>query len=261
MTPPATTQSDSKTKRSRPQQVADAIKADIVAEHLGPGDRLPSEPELIERHGMAKGTIREAVRLLEAQGLVKTRTGPGGGAFVNAPSDGRTQALLSNYFYFKNLSVSDIYTLRRQLEPELAASLAGTLSDQQLSALEAHLDATAHPSMDAQSERQQHVASLAFHRTLAGFSDNALLGFVVGFLANVLTELTVNKQLYEPRNDELRRRGHEYQVTLLDALRDGKSSEARDIMAAHMVMAERAMKDQEIIMTRRFMAEEGSLHD
>ncbi|GIR38966.1 MAG: hypothetical protein CM15mP50_4770 [Rhodobacterales bacterium] len=76
---------------------------------------------------MSKGTIREATRLLEAQGLIKTRTGPGGGCFVHEVSELRTIALLSNYFYFKNLNISDIYQIRKLLEPEVAGSLAGNL--------------------------------------------------------------------------------------------------------------------------------------
>ena len=64
---------------SRPVQVAEAIKGFVVENNLRPGGRLPNETELISRFGMAKSTIREATRLLEAQGLIVTRTGPGGG--------------------------------------------------------------------------------------------------------------------------------------------------------------------------------------
>ena len=89
---------------------------------------------------MAKGTIREAMRLLEAQGLVKSRTGPGGGNFVHEVSRARAKALLGNYFYFKSLTIDDIYRLRpRPLEPDLAADLAGRLSAETLARLEANV--------------------------------------------------------------------------------------------------------------------------
>ncbi|TMV55289.1 winged helix-turn-helix transcriptional regulator, partial [Thioclava sp. BHET1] len=68
--PPATTRSAKGPKLTRPQTVAEAIKQWVMDEGWQPGDRLPSETELIERFGMAKGTIREAIRILEAQGLV-----------------------------------------------------------------------------------------------------------------------------------------------------------------------------------------------
>ena len=123
-------------RASRPLQVAEAIKNFVVSEALQPGDKLPNEAELIKRFSMAKGTIREAMRILEAQGLVKTRTGPGGGCFVHEVSENRTRALLSNYFYFKHLSITDIYQIRKKLEPELVSNLAGKLTIENIEELE-----------------------------------------------------------------------------------------------------------------------------
>lgn len=74
---PATTHSKSDVKLSRPVQVAEAIKNWVVEQGLQAGDRLPAEGNLIERFSMSKDTIREAMRILEAQGLIRTRTGPG----------------------------------------------------------------------------------------------------------------------------------------------------------------------------------------
>ena len=96
-------------RRSRPVRVAEAIKGWVVEQGLEPGDRLPGEAELIDRFGMSKGTIREAMRLLQAQGLVVTKTGPGGGSFVGQVTTDRAHALLANYFYFQNISIDDIY--------------------------------------------------------------------------------------------------------------------------------------------------------
>ena len=111
--------------------MADAIKDWVVERNMAPGDRLPGEAELMARFGMAKGTIREAMRILEAQGLIETRTGPAAAVFVGEVTADRAKALLANYFYFKDISISDIYQLRRALEPELAASLAGQLTETQ----------------------------------------------------------------------------------------------------------------------------------
>lgn len=242
-------------RRSRPVRVADAIKAWVVQQQLQQGDRLPSEVEMISRFGMAKSTIREAMRILEAQGLIETRTGPGGGSFVGEVSADRAKALLANYFYFKNLSVADIYQLRRALEPELAASLAGKLEASQLAALEDVVARYPEPASSAEEERDQHVASLAFHRKLAEFSQNALLSFVVSFMARILTDLTVYRRLYEPPNPELYEKGLAYQTDLLAALREGRAEDARAIMQGHMETAEALMQAQEAQVMRRFIEE------
>ena len=242
-------------RRSRPVRVAEAIKEWVVSQKLQDGDRLPGEAELIARFGMAKSTIREAMRILEAQGLIETRTGPGGGSFVGAVSADRAKALLANYFYFQDLSVADIYQLRRVLEPELAASLAGRLSPEQLAALEAVTARYPAPASTAEEERDQHVASLAFHRKLADFSKNPLLAFVVGFMARILTDLTVYRRLYDPPNRALHEAGVAYQTDLIAALREGRAEDARAIMRAHMETAEALMQAQEAQVLRRFIAE------
>lgn len=240
-------------RSSRPQQVARQIKDWIVEQRLQPGDRLPGEPEMIERLGHAKGTIREALRILETEGLIKTRTGPGGGVFVHAVSDARAQALLANYFYFKDLGIRDIYQLRRLLEPELVAELAGKLDEAALQRLEAVMSATEKIPHTAEEERDQHIASLEFHRVLGELSGNPVLGFIVRFQVNVLRELTVRRKLFEPINPELRETGRAYQARLVDALRAGEGEAARAIMTRHMETAQAIMESQEAIIARSFL--------
>jgi GntR family transcriptional regulator, transcriptional repressor for pyruvate dehydrogenase complex len=254
--PPATTRSNPEGRRSRPQQVAEAIKQWVMEEGWQPGARLPSESELIERFAMAKSTIREALRILEAQGLVKSRTGPGGGVFVHAVSEERAAALLGNYFYFRQLTIDDIYQLRKALEPELAASLAGRLSEDQLAALETTMAGYSRPATTAEEEREQHIGSLRFHALLAEMSDNPLMRFLIRFTANLLSEITVTRGLYDPPNPELWARGTDYQARLLAALRDGDAERARAVLSEHMTTAHRLMKHQEAAVIRRFLPEE-----
>ncbi|MBV7409317.1 FadR/GntR family transcriptional regulator [Maritimibacter sp. DP1N21-5] len=255
--PPASTRSDGRPvldpKLSRPAQVAEAIKHYIVREKLQPGDRLPSEPELIERFGMAKGTIREALRLLDAQGLVKSRTGPGGGTFVHEVSPERATALLANYFYFKDLTISDIYQLRRVLEPELVASLAGTLPPRVIARLREIVATYAEPAMTDDEERDQHIATLGFHKVLADQSSNPLLSFLIGFMLTILTDITVYRRLYTPINRDLWKRGLDYHLRLIEALEAGDGSAARAIMKAHMQTAQPLMEGQEAFSLRRFI--------
>ncbi|MCC5989245.1 MAG: FadR family transcriptional regulator [Pararhodobacter sp.] len=223
-----------------------------------PGHRLPSETELMARFAMAKGTIREAIRLLEAQGLVRSRTGPGGGVFVHRVSEPRAVALLSNYFYFADLSIDDIYQLRRTLEPELAASLAGRLDEEQLARLQAAIAESAPPAAGAHDEAARHAASLRFHAVLAGMSDNPLLGFVIRFLAEMLGEVTVARGLHSPTDPELWETGLAYQSRLVSELRAGNAEAARQVLHEHMENAHRLMKRQEAKVIKRFLHDRGT---
>lgn len=241
--PPATT----RTRRNgaRTEQVAEHLKAYIVARGLRPGDRLPSETDLMAVLGKSKGTVREAMRMLGAQGLIRTRTGPGGGAFVDDVSRDHAMTMLANFFYFRDLSVADLYQLRIQLEPDLAATLAGKIPPEVMARFRAETAAFDHPPKDAEEEQAQHVASLAFHRELAELCPNPLMSFVVGFIAKILSDLTVFRRLYEPHSHDLWEQGHRYHARLLDALEAGESEVARATMRAHMEAAAVLMQAQE----------------
>lgn len=253
--PPATTRSKAEPKLSRPVQVAEAIKDWVVEHGLQAGDRLPGEAELIKQFGMSKGTIREAMRIVEAQGLIKTRTGPGGGSFVHEVSRQRAKALLGNYFYFKDLTIGDIYQLRLTLEPELAAALAGNLSEEVLAQLEENIAAYLDPATTLSEEREQHVASLRFHAILAEQAKNPLLGFIIDFMVSLLSDLTVYRRLYSPPNVELWKQGRDHQQQLVVALRNGDAEQARTIMSDHMETAWTLMRQQEVEMQSRFISE------
>ncbi len=242
-----------KPKRSRPVQVADQIKAWVVERDLRRGDKLPNEAEMIALFQVSKGTAREALRILEAQGLIVTRTGPGGGSFVGEVSQDRALSLLGNYFYFQELSLADIYLMRKALEPELAAGLAGQLDPEQLEMLTDLVSAHAEPAQSPEEEKREHIASLAFHAKLAEFAGNRLLGFMITFMVRMLTEMTVYRKLYDVPNHELWRRGRQHQLELIEALRKGDTKAARKTMASHMAAAEELMQHQEARLARRFI--------
>ena len=68
------------------EQVADRLRQLIVSEELARGERLPNELQLADEFGVSRATVREALRLLAAQSLIRTAKGVGGGSYVTAPS-------------------------------------------------------------------------------------------------------------------------------------------------------------------------------
>ena len=125
-----------KSIRKRSDLVADQIKEAIISKKLPPGERLSDEKDFLKTYRVSKGTMREALKSLEVQGLVKIKTGPGGGASVARVSAEKTNELLWNYFFSRNVSLEDIYAVRKLVEPELAASVAEHLDEEDLQLLE-----------------------------------------------------------------------------------------------------------------------------
>lgn len=226
----------------RTAMICEQIKDWIVAEKLRPGDRLPGEKALIERFHASKGTMREALRLLEAQGLIATRTGPGGGTFVKALDEKQAMELLANYFFFRQPTIADIYAVRCQLEPEMAASLAGRLSEADYERLQETMRVYDHTPRTVGEEYQQRMAELDFHTVLAEICPNPVLGFICGFLQTLLKNLAVCRRIYDRPNPALRETGLSYQKRLIAALRAGDGEAARTIMHEHMLAARRYME-------------------
>ncbi len=131
--------------------------------------------------------------------------------------------------------------------------MAGHLSEATLAGFRTATTLFDQPPRDADEERAQHVASLDFHRRLAAECPNPLLGFLVGFIARTLSDLTVFRRLYEPHNLELWEKGHAYHARLLDALEAGDGAAARAVMRAHMETALRLMRQQEAAVAKGFL--------
>lgn len=239
--------------KKRPVAIAENIKDWIVEQGLQPGDRLPGERELIDRFKASKGTIREALKVLETQGLITTRTGPGGGTFVEALSERQAMELLGNYFFFRRPGIGDIYALRKLLEPELAASVVGRLAEQDFARLERTMQIYADPPRDLEEERRQRHAELDFHSILVDYCPNPVLAFQCRFLQSMLRDLAICRKIYDTPNPDLRESGLTYQVRLLRALRRGEAEAARRIMYEHMCTAQRYMEEGEAIVQSRFL--------
>src|SRR5438105_3541510 len=82
---PSSTQLGVRPIRLAFQQVADQLRELIVHGELGPGTRLPSEPELATQFLVSRSTIREALRMLSSQQLITTSRGVGGGSYITHP--------------------------------------------------------------------------------------------------------------------------------------------------------------------------------
>lgn len=238
---------------SRPTEISERLKDSIVERGLQPGDRLPQERELMAQFKASKSTIREALGALQAQGLVKTRTGPGGGAFVSAIDADRAMELLGNYFFFNQPSVGDIYALRKLLEPELAASVVGHLREQDFKRLHDTVRLYDHTPANQGEEYRQRLAELDFHSVLADLCPNRVLGFVCGFLQNLLRNQSICRRIYDKPNPELRESGLNYQIRLLSSFNDGNADAAREVMYQHMRAAQEYMEACEAELTSNFL--------
>ncbi|HGN1704509.1 TPA: FadR/GntR family transcriptional regulator [Providencia rettgeri] len=240
----------------RTDEIVNAIKETIMADNLSPGDRLPQEKDLIERYSASKSTVREALKSLEVQGLIKTKTGPGGGAFIDSMTESRAMSLLSNYLFTRDISIKDIYTLRKLLEPVVAVSAMDKIDHAGIQKLYDIIAIYDHEPADENERWQQRMAELDFHTVVASYSDNVLLVFICHFLQRLLKDLAVCKDIYLKPEPVDRRQGIEYQYQLIEALRRKDAQKVQSVMEAHMDYAEQAMLALQATLQERFLSED-----
>jgi GntR family transcriptional regulator, transcriptional repressor for pyruvate dehydrogenase complex len=106
------------------QMVAQDLLAQIAESNLEPGQTFATEAELLEQFDVSRPTLRESVRILEAQGVLEQRQGPGGGLVIRRPSLDMLAEYLSIYLRFNGVPFLAVLTAREVIEPALAAEAA-----------------------------------------------------------------------------------------------------------------------------------------
>lgn len=151
------------------------LRTMIADGELQPGDRLPSEADLCERLGVARSSLREAIRTLSALGVVETRHGSG--TYVGAL---RATDLISSLSLTVGLlpleSMLELYELRRVLESHAASQAAARGTDEVIAELGAILDeleGTFDDDVQSELDHRFHmgVAKLANNPALAGLTE------------------------------------------------------------------------------------------
>lgn len=235
----------------RSDVVAEEIKLWIIEHNMLPGHRLPPEKELIDLFGVSKGTMREALKALEVQGLIRIAMGPGGGAGIIEVTVDRAMSLLAPYFYYRAPTIADIYQVRILLEPEMAVSAVGNLTPQQLAELEQLLD-RADRGGDALEEGRRHrLAEISFHEVISEACPNPWLSFACKFMLKLLKDIVVIDRIYEIPMQEMSHANHCSHEELVKAFRAGERDSIRRIMEQHMREAADHMRRVEGQLDRR----------
>jgi DNA-binding FadR family transcriptional regulator len=225
-------------RQKRADLVADEIKRWIVRERKRPGDRLPNERELMAVFGVSKGTMRECLKSLEIQGIIRVNTGPRGGPFIVEVPYATSAELLSNYFYFKQLDAEWLYEVRRLLEPELAAAAVPLVTEEHLRILERSIAACAFEPLTAESRQEQRIEELRFHEVFAEVCPNPLLSFHCKFINDLLARKVVVKSTFLAQQEDIRITNLRYHQDILDAVKARDVATVRHVMHEHMIECE-----------------------
>jgi DNA-binding FadR family transcriptional regulator len=120
--------------------VAEALRREIVTGNLRPGDKLLPEHLLQEQFGVSRPTLREAMRMLEAEALVRISRGQHGGATVSAPNKAVVARQVGVFLQREGATLADLWQARMHIEPMAVALAASNIQrDVTVSALKANI--------------------------------------------------------------------------------------------------------------------------
>ena len=178
-------------KASISKQIAEQLRAAIVAGQFKIGQRLPTEDELAQRYGVSRPSVREALKRLAAQNLVRAKRGPTGGNFVVQPSYAELAESLSGaatlLVGMGALGIEEIIEARRALQGSCMDLAASNASETHIQNIEAALKRQQDPEISDEAFCQ---ADVAFHRALVDATDNGMLRFVMYTVIEALIPVT-----------------------------------------------------------------------
>ena len=171
----------------RADMVASVLRERIVNGELGDGDLLPKQDELLEEFRISRPSLREALRILESEGLLTVRRGNVGGSVVEAPNAESSAYMFGLVLQSRRGSVSDLADAIRHIEP-ITASLCAERADREKSVapqLRANIDECEGAIGDG---ARFTVLSRRFHEEMVAACGNQTLILMVGALESLWSE-------------------------------------------------------------------------
>jgi DNA-binding FadR family transcriptional regulator len=204
------------------ERIAQAIVRDIVAQGLRTGDRLPLEAAMVEQYAASRASVREALRLLEVQGLIGLRPGPGGGPVVGTVAAEHLAKTSTLYFHLAAATYGQLLETQVLFEP-ICAQLAAQHPERR-EAMRPFFD----PRPPA-TEHQFRQLTSEFHNAVYRLAANPVLTLLTEAVTSTVTEHVVVTM--DPV--ELRPAILEEHVALARAIAAGHTEKAHRLMAAH----------------------------
>lgn len=216
---------------ARPQKqamlTAQRIVRDIAERTQQAGERLPAEKEMLELYDVGRGTLREALRILELQGVLRIRPGPGGGPVIASPDSRHLASTLALLMQFAETPFRAVIEARLHIEPITAALCAERASPELVADIRKSVDDMAanvkEPSIFLDENRK-------FHDLVAWGSGNPLFGYFINSL-HWITDGTVLGVDYPKKFREIVLDAHE---AICKGIEAADPEAARAAMYDHM---------------------------
>ena len=188
---------------------------------------LPVERDMTSLTGLSRGSVRDALRGLEAEGLVVTRPGRSGGTFVRRPDASTFERNLNILMNGKGITLGDLVDARAAVEPATAGLAARNRTEEDLAAL----DETSQTMREAISEiRRFQEVNVKWHLAIVAATHNEIMQAYVGSLWRVLARATYVAYFHDRETLLETLIAHD---AIVGAIRAGDEHQAQTAMSRH----------------------------
>lgn len=212
--------------KNKSEYVAQRLLDRIITANLSAGSNFGTEADLLQQFDVSRPTLRESLRILEAQGVLELRPGPKGGIIVSKPGMDTLAHSLSVYLRLHDVPFITVLKAREVIEPALASAAALNRTEADLEELQKSIDRLLVAPTDADFVEENR----RFHSAIARASGNE----VMEIFWSTISILAAGEQhgvSYTPANRKHVVEAHE---RILDAIRAGDARTASDRMFAHV---------------------------
>jgi DNA-binding FadR family transcriptional regulator len=220
---------DSQTQRSRAQQIAAEIEAEILSTRVPAGTRLGLRTDLIARFGASPPVMNEALRILRERDLVTVKPGPNGGVIVGNPPPQLRLGGIDVWHQGLSVEPEQLFEARSQLDTLLTTAAAQRATPEDIRAMEWALDDMRAARRDARAFLD---ANMRLHLAIARASRIELLA---GFYESIVTLLstTMTKATFVAELDELLEHNLQVHADLIIAIRDQNATALQKLLTLH----------------------------
>lgn len=220
--------------------VAQQIMEDVARSGARPGDQLQPERVMLEMYQIGRGTLREALRLLEFQGVIALKPGPGGGPVLLSPDASHLASSLLLLMQLRGAPYRTVVEVRHVLEPmtsRLAASRAGEATIERLS------QSIARMQDGLEDEAIFLEANKDFHDAIAWGAGNPMLGYFTESILGIMDGTSIGIDYPTPRRKAILKAHQD----IFDAMKNRAPNDAevrmREHIDAYIVYAEKKFPD------------------
>jgi len=209
--------------------IADDVAREILDRALPPGTRLGAEAEFVVKYGIGRNVWREAVRILEHDGIAVARRGPGGGLYVTRPEGAAVSRAAAVWVLFNRARKEDLYSVREVLESRVAQWAAERIDARGITELRDVMDRL-RDTVARHDHDDFELTAIEFHRVIARLAENPVAELFVSTLGDLVLDTT---RVTAWTDEEVRLVLDNHQL-ITDAIVSGDGALASHRMIAHV---------------------------